>query len=122
MFDFLCALGAGCAYVLLFSFLTGSVGLPHWVLYGHLALNFLYGFFGLWIFLSGRMHWFKTLAYMNVGYLVPCFIVAGLLIFLGRPWACGLVVIEGLFVGLLGTKELLLLKNSRKLAGSETGI
>ena len=111
----MCALGAGGAYIFLFSFLTGVVGLPHWVLYGHLALNFLYGFFGMWIFFSGRMQWFKLLAYMNVGYLVPCVVVAGFLIYLGKPWACGLVVIEGVFVGLLGMKEILLLKNSSKL-------
>ena len=99
-------------YACLFDFMHDFVGLARPLVYTHILLNILYGMFGVWIFLSGQMRVFRVLAWMNVMYVVPCLMVAGILGWSGNLLGGVLFLFEGIVVGKLGQYELKSLKST----------
>jgi hypothetical protein len=106
LLDVYFAFSGALVYFLFFDVLIGYVGMPRWTAVSQLAANFLYGVYGLSVFLSRTTNsaWFRSLIFSNIGYAILCAVV-GLSLISENKLASAVLISEALLILVLAKFE-----------------
>lgn len=109
--DFILAFAGTLLYFFLFNFLVTNLSLPKNIVQAQLIANFVYGVYGLVIFVLGiqKLILFKFLVFMNFAYAGLCLLVGLRLLITFSNWGALLLLAEAILIAILANFERLYL-------------